>query len=311
MPAADFDTSGIGHAFTFGPATAYPDSQAAADGLAPGAPSADYLPLRGGVRAGAAAPAPDGWSAPYGSAYPSRSYDPRGAAGPGYGADRYGDRGYDPRGYASPGYGSRGYGSGGYGSGTYSSRGYDPRGYGSPGYGSSAYGRQGYAYPGYGADRYGTRGYGARGYDGRAYDPRYPGAYDPRGYGPRVDHGAYSDPRWNQDGYGRAYPGEDYPPDARGGAGWDDGEGSYDEGAYDEAPRTGTGGAARAVPPGRGLLLPPGERLDRPWLHDGGGAPSVSRYRAGYPDAYLAPASRDTLGDAGRSRRPTRPPDRN
>jgi hypothetical protein len=248
MPPAEFDTAGIGHALSVGPATVWGDDPVA------GAPYRAYPPSGNGSYGGPSSY--PSWQDTGPGTYPS---DPRG-----YGAPDYRGPGYDPRQYGADGYGPRGY---------------DPR------------------YPA--GPPYGARGYDPR-YDARAYPQGSgygaPGAYDP----------GYEDPRGNPGGYGRGYIGGGYAADPRYGAGWEGGN----DGAYGPDPRAGAGSGGRPVPPGRGLLLPPGERLDRPWLHDGGAYRADPRYRAGYPGDYLAPAYPDSLGYPGRSRRPSRPPDR-
>jgi hypothetical protein len=106
-----------------------------------------------------------------------------------------------------------------------------------------------------GADAYGPR-YGNEPYGyGPGYDPRDPYARDPRGYG--EPGGAYD--RARAGGRSPAYP-DRYGRDAR---------------ATDP----------RAYPPARGQLLPPEQRLRRPWLDDDRGYDS--RYNRGYdPRGY-------------------------
>lgn len=231
----------------------------------------------------------------YGSAY---GYDSRGVYGDGYGyayGSGYGygrDYGYDPR-YDGPTPGwtdRRSYGSGplgwgpirpgvGYYPGT-PRYGYgfrydapiDPAFYGLGGYGSPYPGYDPYLYGGYYGqdwreeryygdlhrpDRYDDR-YGRSAYDGRVdewsarrgigvagdpyrderYDP-YLGGYDDR-YGPPGDPGRTPAEDWGYDGYDDAA-----------------GEGSAPPRAEIAAPRHAPG-----------ILLPPEERLRRPWLRD-------------------------------------------
>lgn len=189
---------------------------------------------------------------------------------------------------------------------------------------------------GYGAasrDGYGA-GYDARGpRSGSPADPRYA---DPRYDDPRYDDPGSSDPRTSAPGFqdqdpryqdprepGPAYSGRRYPdgndPDPR-----DPGRG--DARARSGDPRAtpaerggyGTRSAPRAPESAaRGLLLPPEQRLDRPWLRtpedaEPGepGEPRERRPRAGRPDGYLPsrPLSADTRGpqdeDRPRARRP-------
>jgi hypothetical protein len=269
MPPAEFDTAGIGHALSVGPATVWGDAPAL--GMPAPAPYGAYPPSGYGSYGGSPYPS---WQDTGPGAYPP---DPRGYGAPGYRGSDY----YDPRRYGADGYDPRGYDPQGYDPRSYDPRSYDPRSY-DP------------RYPA--APPYGARGYGSDGYDPRGYGRGAAGGYDPR----------YGDPRGNPGGYGRGYVDGGYAADPRYDAGWEDGE----EGAYGPDPRAGGGSGARPLPPGRGLLLPPRERLDRPWLHDGGAYRADPRYRAGYRDDYLAPAYPDSLGDPGRSIRPSRPPDR-
>jgi hypothetical protein len=115
-----------------------------------------------------------------------------------------------------------------------------------PWYDDPAYGAQRYDDPRYGDRRYDGQQYAAPGYDeGRAYDPRrdYSGAADQGGYYQRPDRRDNDFPR----------------------------EMDRDSRPVTEYDRQ---------PPARGLLLPPGQRLDRPWLRGGD-----DRYRYdGYTD---------------------------
>ena len=229
-------------------------------------------PLAGSYGYGYGAYAPGGGS--YG-------YEPYSRGGTAYGLGPY-DRGgmgygYDPylRGDAGYGYGPYDRGAMGYG--------YDPYSRGDAGYGYGPYDRGGM---GYGYDPYlrGDAGYGYGPYDrggrGYGYDPYDTHQY---GYAPSYDYRAGQDRlRYEQDvyrdygargnyadGYGPGSPNEygRYPGDA------------YDarspEQAWDYQPGESDAGPAgippAAVAPPRhapGVLLPPGERLRRPWLDD-------------------------------------------
>jgi hypothetical protein len=206
----------------------------------------------------------------------------------GYGASRSDAR--DPR------------GGSGYGSGydpRYSDPQYDDPRYADPRNSDPRYPASGYADPGYGDPRdqdpryQDPRDPGAQ-YSGRRYpdaggaDPRDPGRGDP---GPR-----YADPRADgaeRGGYGNSAPARRRP----------------------DAP-AGDGTAPRA--PGRGLLLPPDQRLERPWLRapreaEPREAPerANARPRAERPDGYLPsyPLPADTLGPYDEARPRTRRPE--
>jgi hypothetical protein len=152
-----------------------------------------------------------------------------------------------------------------------------------------------------GRDRRGDPDRGS-GYDPYDPDPRYadPRYADPRNPDPRDPASGYAEP-------GGRDPGERDPRDR------DPGERDRrDAGRGDPEPR----GAARRAP-GRGLLLPPEERLERPWLRaPEEAAPretpdrASTRPRAERTDGYLPsrPLPADTLGpyddDRPRTRRP-------
>jgi hypothetical protein len=116
------------------------------------------------------------------------------------------------------------------------------------------------------------------GADGAAPDPRSPRPGDPGEYAPYPDAGGDRAGRWDEP-YG-VYDSDDagaFPPDrfGRGEPG-------------DEYPRDGY--APPAAPPTRptpqpGVLLPPGARLDRPWLR-GGEPPLDARDRWDEEPAY-------------------------
>jgi hypothetical protein len=118
----------------------------------------------------------------------------------------------------------------------------DPR-YSDPRYSDPKYSDPRYADPAYGDPRDSNPRYAEPGYPGqgasdpRFADPRYPaqGSADPR----------YSDPRYAN------------PANPRGGNSRQ-GYGASEAERYDRR--------APAAPPGRGLLLPPEERLQRPWI---------------------------------------------
>lgn len=127
------------------------------------------------------------------------------------------------------------------------------------------------AAPGYGADPRDPDGAGRYGPDPRYGDPRYsdPGYGDPRYGDPRSGDPRYGDPRYAdpqygdpryRDAYGDPYPADRY--DRRGEAGDPDRRDAR-EGRWDRRPVD-----PRAAPPARGRLLPPEERLRRPWLEE-------------------------------------------
>lgn len=180
-------------------------------------------------------------------------------------------------------------------------------------------------------------GYGS-GYDPPYSDPRdaYPRDVDPRYADPRHSDPRNSDPRDPASGYADpGYPDPRYQdprdpgrgdadpryadPRAAGAERGDYGTGGAQGRRRPEAPaRDGAARAApRATPPGRGLLLPPDQRLDRPWLRAPEEAEprdardrASTRPRAERPDGYLPsyPLPADTLGpydeDRPRTRRP-------
>jgi hypothetical protein len=194
----------------------------------------------------------------------------------------------------------------------------------------------------YGSDydpRYSDPGYG----DPRYSDPRYPDPRyaDPRNSDPRYPASGYADPEYRDPRYpdprdpDAQYSGRRYP-DAGGAGARDpdrgDADPRYADPRADGAERGGYGtgaaparrrpeapsGSAAAPPaPGRGLLLPPEQRLDRPWLRAPEEAErretpdrTSTRPRAERPDGYLPsrPLTADTLGpydgDRPRTRRP-------
>ncbi|HET8655342.1 MAG TPA: hypothetical protein VFL93_07485 [Longimicrobiaceae bacterium] len=238
MPPPNFDTTGLGHALS--------------------APPQSYLPGADSARFGGLTP-----SAPSYSRTPLGTYDgpyaPSGSA-----ADPYAMRSYprtDPWSYPDdtrqlppPGY-ARGDGYG------YPQAPYPDHGYGYDyGYRDGSQGRlDPRAGPGYGSIGYGRGGYGA-------------GSYDPRDYGPSgYDYGDYAAPAY---GYGDS----GYGPPGYGPPGYDPRDGDPSE-YY--APRNGSRSddpRDHPAPPGPGLLLPPAQRLARPWLQDEN-------------DPYYAPAS--------------------
>ena len=129
---------------------------------------------------------------------------------------------------------------------------------------------------------------------GRYPDPRMPQQPDPRGWGgdPRgwsAPRGQGADPR----GWGDAYPpppgpGAEYPRDDRGwsGSGREVRPEPREEEWEEELPRP-SGPPPRSAP---GKLLPPEERLNRPWIGgEGRTGRAGERYRAGAGGAYLPP----------------------
>ena len=149
---------------------------------------------------------------------------------------------------------------------------------------------------GYSDPRDPNQQYGDSGYPAPRYaDPRYP---DSRGQDPR-----YADPRDQQNGnpqYDRGASRGD-PYDARGASRARPGAG-YDDRAPARAP---------AASPGRGLLLPPDQRLQRPWLRPQQGADTLNSdprrtgrnedLRAERSDGYLPsrPLQADSLDPRG------------
>lgn len=186
MPAAQFDTAGVGHAISPELAPqAWGDSPQPSQGLYPSGPS---------ISRQRAAPSPgsrlDDPGYPEGQRFGDDPY----GYGPGY--DPRGPYARDPRGYAEPG-------------ATYDRGRAGPRSPANP----ERYGRDPRAYPPARGQLLppeqrlrrpwldDDRGYDPRydrGYDPRydaGYDPRYEPSYDPRGYG--VDPRGYgADPRW-------------------------------------------------------------------------------------------------------------------
>jgi hypothetical protein len=158
--------------------------------------------------------------------------------------------------------------------------------------------------------------------DPRYSDPRYadpqsagPGYSDPRDQDPRYQDPQYQDPRYQGPRYqdprgpdprdrGPQYSAPRYPdgnnPDPR-----DLSRGDADR----------RRASPRAAPPARGLLLPPEQRLDRPWLRAPEDAERQesrgTRTRAERPDDYLPsrPLSADTMGPEEEGRPRTRRPE--
>jgi hypothetical protein len=166
----------------------------------------------------------------------------------------------------------------------------DPR-YAEPGYADPRYSDPRYADPAYGGGRYA---------DPRDAEPAYPGqgAGDPRYADPRYPGPGRVDPRYSDPRYAN-------PADPRGGNSRQ-GYGDSEPGRYDRR--------APAAPAGRGLLLPPEERLQRPWIRSReeadtvrGAARSGGRYgdpRARPQSDYLPsdPYAADSLDREGRYR---------
>jgi hypothetical protein len=166
----------------------------------------------------------------------------------------------------------------------------DPR-YADPRYSDPRGSDPRYSDPGYSDPRYS---------DPRYADPRYPdqGATDPRYADPRYSGQGAAAPRYSDPRYAN-------PADARGG---------NSRQGYGASEPQRTERRALATPPGRGLLLPPGERLQRPWIRSRepedtlrSGARDGSRNgdpRARPQSDYLPsdPYAADSLGPDGRYR---------
>lgn len=178
----------------------------------------------------------------------------------------------------------------------------DPRDW--QGYGTQGQPPRGHGSAGYPPQSYGPGGYGPQGYPAPGYGP--PGAQRQPGYGPPVG------PGYGAGGYPPGYPGGAPPVDPR--SGREGGYGTDPRRAVD--PRDEQEGVERRapLPPQRaapGVLLPPGQRLGRPWLDSGGrGAPRQGREPGGPYGAYPDPREReDSLRNADspggeRQRRP-------
>lgn len=174
--------------------------------------------------------------------------------------DRYSDR-YDPHWfewrsspYALNGYGAFDgwYGYGGFGGDRYGWFGYDPYDYG--------------IYPpdpyGYGPYGYAPYGYAPYGYSEPGYDPR-PGAdpYDD-GFGYREDYAESYDRRYDD------ITGEEVRTPAEDWAYLPEGRGTDTSTPQDERVSAPAAAPGRPAPHRPGFLLPPEERLRRPWIED-------------------------------------------